>query len=101
MDAFLDVRPAERRDHAFGGVGGRGLQAAVQTGVDLLLDLGHRRGGALGGQGAGELSNFLDMSDDLLTEPLDIRDGELAIRPGAGLGVDIDPAKLEHYRQDA
>jgi L-alanine-DL-glutamate epimerase-like enolase superfamily enzyme len=51
-------------------------------------------------QRAGELSNFLDMSDDLLTEPLEIRDGELTIRPGAGLGVDVDPDKLAHYRQD-
>jgi L-alanine-DL-glutamate epimerase-like enolase superfamily enzyme len=49
---------------------------------------------------AGELSNFLDMSDDLLTEPLEIRDGELPIRPGAGLGVDVDPDKLARYRQD-
>lgn len=49
---------------------------------------------------AGELSNFLDMSDDLLTEPLEIRDGELTIRPGAGLGVDIDPDKLARYRQN-
>ena len=52
-------------------------------------------------QRAGELSNFLDMSDDLLTEPLQIRDGELTIRPGAGLGVDVDPDKLAHYRQDS
>jgi L-Ala-D/L-Glu epimerase len=51
-------------------------------------------------QRAGELSNFLDMSDDLLTEPLQIRHGELAVRPGAGLGVDIDPDKLARYRQD-
>ncbi|NKQ51353.1 enolase [Amycolatopsis sp. K13G38] len=49
---------------------------------------------------AGELSNFLDMSDDLLTEPLEIRDGELAIRPGAGIGAEIDPDKLARYRQD-
>jgi L-Ala-D/L-Glu epimerase len=49
---------------------------------------------------AGELSNFLDMSDDLLTEPLVISDGELAVHPGAGHGVDIDPDKLAHYRQD-
>jgi L-Ala-D/L-Glu epimerase / N-acetyl-D-glutamate racemase len=49
---------------------------------------------------AGELSNFLDMSDDLLTEPLRIRDGELQVRPGPGLGVEIDPDKLEHYRTD-
>jgi L-alanine-DL-glutamate epimerase-like enolase superfamily enzyme len=49
---------------------------------------------------AGELSNFLDMSDDLLTEPLEIRGGELIIRPGGGLGVDLDPDKLARYRQD-
>lgn len=49
---------------------------------------------------AGELSNFLDMSDDLLTEPLTIIDGELVVRPGAGLGVEIDPEKLAHYRTD-
>jgi L-alanine-DL-glutamate epimerase-like enolase superfamily enzyme len=50
---------------------------------------------------AGELSNFLDMSDDLLTEPLEIRGGELAVRPGAGLGVEIDEDKLAHYRTDS
>jgi L-alanine-DL-glutamate epimerase-like enolase superfamily enzyme len=49
---------------------------------------------------AGELSNFLDMSDDLLTEPLVIAGGELQVRPGTGLGVRVDPDKLEHYRQD-
>jgi L-alanine-DL-glutamate epimerase-like enolase superfamily enzyme len=51
-------------------------------------------------QRAGELSNFLDMSDDLLTEPLEICDGELTVRPGAGLGVEIDAGKLAAYRQD-
>lgn len=49
---------------------------------------------------AGELSNFLDMSDDLLTEPLRIRDGVLPVRPGPGLGVEIDPDKLARYRTD-
>ncbi|MFF0445154.1 mandelate racemase/muconate lactonizing enzyme family protein [Streptomyces sp. NPDC004609] len=49
---------------------------------------------------AGELSNFLDMSDDLLTEPLAIEDGALRIREDAGLGVEIDPEKLARYRQD-
>ncbi|MBB1156341.1 MULTISPECIES: mandelate racemase/muconate lactonizing enzyme family protein [Amycolatopsis] len=48
----------------------------------------------------GELSNFLDMTDDLLAEPLCIADGELVIRPGAGLGAELDPGKLRHYRQD-
>ncbi|EHR60581.1 mandelate racemase/muconate lactonizing enzyme family protein [Saccharomonospora cyanea] len=49
---------------------------------------------------AGELSNFLDMADDLLTEPLEIRDGELVVRPGSGIGVEVDADKLAHYRQD-
>lgn len=49
---------------------------------------------------AGELSNFLDMSDDLLAAPLCIRDGELHLPAGPGLGVDIDPDKLDRYRTD-
>jgi catechol 1,2-dioxygenase len=49
---------------------------------------------------AGELSNFLDMSDDLLTEPLQIRDGVLHTPSGAGLGIEIDPGKLDRYRAD-
>jgi L-alanine-DL-glutamate epimerase-like enolase superfamily enzyme len=49
---------------------------------------------------AGELSNFLDMSDDLLVEPLQIRDGTLRIREIPGLGIGIDEDKLTHYRQD-
>jgi L-Ala-D/L-Glu epimerase len=51
-------------------------------------------------QRAGELSNFLDMSDDLLTEPLEISGGTLAVRQTAGIGIDIDPDKLAKYRQD-
>ncbi|MEU6763829.1 enolase C-terminal domain-like protein [Streptomyces sp. NPDC046853] len=49
---------------------------------------------------AGEVSNFLDMTDDLLTEPLTIENGTLRVREGAGLGIDIDPGKLARYRQD-
>jgi L-alanine-DL-glutamate epimerase-like enolase superfamily enzyme len=49
---------------------------------------------------AGELSNFLDMTDDLLTEPLQISGGELVRRGGTGIGIQIDPDKLERYRTD-
>ena len=49
---------------------------------------------------AGELSNYLDMSDDLLAQPLRIRDGVLHVPAGVGLGVDIDPGKLARYRTD-
>jgi L-Ala-D/L-Glu epimerase len=49
---------------------------------------------------AGELSNFLDMRDDLLAEPLVIEDGTLRVRQAAGLGIDIDEDKLRHYRHN-
>jgi L-alanine-DL-glutamate epimerase-like enolase superfamily enzyme len=40
------------------------------------------------------------MSDDLLARPLEIHDGTLRVRQGPGLGVQIDEAKLAHYRLD-
>jgi L-alanine-DL-glutamate epimerase-like enolase superfamily enzyme len=49
---------------------------------------------------AGELSNFLDMTDDLLAEPLQIRQGRLRVRETPGLGAAIDPDKLARYRTD-
>ncbi|MFW0785372.1 enolase C-terminal domain-like protein [Gordonia sp. CPCC 206044] len=49
---------------------------------------------------AGELSNFLDMSDDLLTVPLEIRDGYLHRSSTAGIGFEIDEDKLTKYRMD-
>jgi L-alanine-DL-glutamate epimerase-like enolase superfamily enzyme len=48
----------------------------------------------------GELSNFVAMADDLLTEPLEISDGLLKVRERPGLGADIDDDKLDHYRID-
>ncbi|ASN53286.1 mandelate racemase/muconate lactonizing enzyme family protein [Sinomonas sp. R1AF57] len=50
---------------------------------------------------AGELSNFLDMSDDLLAEPLEIRDGVIRVREVPGVGAEIDEGKLARYRQDS
>lgn len=49
---------------------------------------------------AAELSNYLDMSDDLLAEPLEIRDGVMVVRDRPGTGVVIAEDKLNHYRQD-
>ena len=48
-----------------------------------------------------ELSNFLDMTDDLLAEPLLIEEGQLRVRQGPGLGILIDEQKLSHYRTDS
>jgi L-Ala-D/L-Glu epimerase len=49
---------------------------------------------------AAELSNYLDMADHLLARPLEIVDGEMRVLDGPGLGIEIDPAKLAHYRTD-
>jgi L-Ala-D/L-Glu epimerase len=49
---------------------------------------------------AGELSNFLDMSDDLLAEPIAIQDGRIGVRDVPGVGADINEDKLARYRQD-
>lgn len=49
---------------------------------------------------AGELSNFLDMSDDLLTRPLQISGGQLMTSSEPGLGIEIDENRLQHYRLD-
>lgn len=50
---------------------------------------------------AAELSNYLDMSDQLLTEPLVIEDGSMKLSEQPGLGITIDPDKLSYYRTDA
>lgn len=92
---------SERVHHLAEGLGlevvlGNQIDSQLGSACALAFGAAHR----LTSRRAGELSNFLDMSDDLLTEPLEIRDGELVVRPGAGLGVEIDPDKLAHYRTD-
>jgi L-Ala-D/L-Glu epimerase len=75
---------------------GNQIDGQIGTACSLAFGAAHRGSSSR----AGELSNFLDMTDDLLTEPLTISGGELAIRPGPGLGIEIDPDKLAHYRCD-
>lgn len=49
---------------------------------------------------AAELSNWLDLEDSLLTEPLIIEGGKMTVPQGPGLGVAIDEEKLAVYRLD-
>ena len=49
---------------------------------------------------AGELSNFLDMSDDLLAEPVVIADGRIRVPDVPGVGTAVDEDKLTRYRTD-
>ena len=47
-----------------------------------------------------EVTNFLLMTDDVLTEPPVIAGGRIAARQAPGLGVTLDPEKLARYRVD-
>jgi len=92
---------SQRVHHLAEGLGlevvmGNQIDGQVGTACTIAFGAAFR----LTSQRAGELSNFLDMSDDLLTEPLEIRDGELVLRPKAGIGIEIDPDQLARYRTD-
>lgn len=75
---------------------GNQIDGQIGTACTVTFGAAHRHSS----RRAAELSNFLDMSDDLLTEPLRIRGGELAVPAGPGLGIEIDPDKLARYRTD-
>ncbi|MHA2790133.1 mandelate racemase/muconate lactonizing enzyme family protein [Corynebacterium sp. S7] len=47
-----------------------------------------------------EVSNFLDMKDDLQAEPIKIEDGYALVSKNAGYGALIDEGKLDYYRLD-
>lgn len=92
---------SQRVHHLAEGLGlevviGNQVDGQLGTACSVAFGAAYR----LTSQRAGELSNFLDMSDDLLAEPLQIRDGHLMVPPGAGLGVALDPDKLARYRLD-
>ncbi|GGN39329.1 mandelate racemase/muconate lactonizing enzyme family protein [Streptomyces fuscichromogenes] len=75
-----------------------GNQIDGQLGTVCTLAFGAAH--AASSRRAGELSNYLDMSDDLLTAPLRISGGTLAVPGLPGLGVAVDEDKLGRYRQD-
>ena len=83
-----------------------GLGVEVVIGNQIDTQVGSLCAAAFGaahpltGRRAAELSNYLDLTDDLLADPLVIQDGELVVRQGPGLGLVIDDDKLQRYRQD-
>src|SRR3954452_8318779 len=54
---------------------------------------------ATAGQPA-EITNFLDLADDLVVVAPEIRDGRAAVPAAPGLGVEVDAERLQHYRVD-
>jgi L-alanine-DL-glutamate epimerase-like enolase superfamily enzyme len=47
-----------------------------------------------------EVTNYLDLSDDLVADGLEVRDGRAAVPTAPGLGAEIDEDALERYRED-
>lgn len=47
-----------------------------------------------------DLSTPLKQEDDLLAHPIDIHDGRLHVQDVPGIGAEVDPDKLAHYRLD-
>lgn len=92
---------SERVLHLAEGLGvevviGNQIDGQVGTLCSVVFGAAHRSTS----RRAGELSNFLDMSDDLLAEPLVITGGTLAAPTKPGLGLVVDADKLARYRQD-
>ena len=54
---------------------------------------------ATAGQPA-EMTNFIDLADDLVVRPPEIRDGRAAVPGAAGLGIEVDEERLQRYRVD-
>lgn len=48
----------------------------------------------------GEYSVLLKFEDDLLTEPVEIRDGLIRLSTAPGHGAEVDPEKLKRHRLD-
>jgi len=62
-----------------------------------MLHLAIATGGFVEGQFPCDIIGPLFYEDELLREPLDIRGGEARVPDGPGLGVELDPEKLERY----
>jgi L-alanine-DL-glutamate epimerase-like enolase superfamily enzyme len=71
-----------------------------EAGAGALASLAFACGFAATGRRPAELTNVLDLDDDVLAVPLDIRDGRVAASTAPGLGIAIDEDKLAHYRLD-
>jgi L-alanine-DL-glutamate epimerase-like enolase superfamily enzyme len=54
---------------------------------------------ATAGQPA-EITNFLDLADDLVLTAPEIRDGRVAVSAAPGLGIEVDEDRLGRYRLD-
>ena len=83
---------------------GLGIDAVIGNQIDAHLgtvcSLVFGASQEITARSAAELSNYLDLADDLLTAPLTITDGQMTVPDGPGLGVSLDKEKVARYRTD-
>lgn len=73
-----------------------GNQIDTQVGTAASLAFGAAKKATT--KKAAELSNYLDMEDDLVAKALEIREGSMFVSDLPGVGIEIDTDKLEKYR---
>ncbi|SDP49231.1 L-alanine-DL-glutamate epimerase [Arthrobacter sp. ok909] len=83
---------------------GLGIEAVIGNQIDAHLgticSLVFGASQEITARSAAELSNYLDMADGLLQEPLLIENGHMRVPDGPGLGIRLDPEKIARYRVD-
>lgn len=83
---------------------GLGIEAVIGNQIDAHLgtvcSLVFGASQEITSRSAAELSNYLDMADGLLQEPLLIENGHMRVPDGPGLGIRLDPEKVARYRVD-
>jgi L-Ala-D/L-Glu epimerase len=76
------------------------LGARVQIGYELVSSVGAAASLAFACASASssihptEGISFLEVSSDLVSAPVEVRDGQLKVPPGPGFGLDIDPERV-------
>jgi L-alanine-DL-glutamate epimerase-like enolase superfamily enzyme len=68
-----------------------------ETGLGTLTSLAYAAAHESTSRYPTELSTFYDLKDDLLVEPLEIKDGRIFVPSSPGNGARLDEEKLGHY----
>ncbi len=72
----------------------------IESSVGVLASLAFGAACAATASTPAELATWMELEDDLLQEPLQIRDGTMHCPFRPGLGIAVDEEKLAHYRLD-
>jgi L-alanine-DL-glutamate epimerase-like enolase superfamily enzyme len=70
-----------------------------ETGLGTLTSLAYAAAHESTSRNPTELSTFYDLKDDLLVEPLEVKDGRIFVPTLPGNGARLDEEKLRHYAQ--